>query len=31
MKLNPDGWSVAGCTIIYAPRGQAGEGAYARL
>lgn len=29
MKLNPDGYSVAGCTIIYAPRGQAGE--YAKL
>lgn len=27
--LNPDGVSVRGCTIIYAPRGQAGE--YARL
>lgn len=27
--LNPDGWSVAGCSIIYAPRGQAGE--YAKL
>lgn len=24
-KLNPDGVSVAGCSIIYAPRGQAGE------
>lgn len=24
-KLNPDGISVAGCSIIYAPRGQAGE------
>ena len=29
MKINPNGWSVAGCTIIYAPRGQAGE--YAKL
>ncbi len=29
MKINPDGWSVAGCNIIYAPRGQAGE--YAKL
>jgi len=28
-KINPDGWSVAGCSIIYAPRGQAGE--YAKL
>lgn len=27
--INPDGWSVAGCSIIYAPRGQAGE--YAKL
>ncbi len=27
--LNPDGWSVKGCNIIYAPRGQAGE--YAKL
>lgn len=27
--LNPDGWSVAGCSIVYAPRGQAGE--YAKL
>lgn len=27
--VNPDGWSVAGCSIIYAPRGQAGE--YAKL
>ncbi|MCO5191009.1 MAG: radical SAM protein [Anaerolineae bacterium] len=27
--LNPDGWSVKGCSIIYAPRGQAGE--YAKL
>lgn len=27
--LNPDGWSVKGCTIIYAPRGQAGE--YSKL
>ncbi len=24
-RLNPDGVSVAGCSIIYAPRGQAGE------
>jgi len=24
-ELNPDGWSVKGCSIIYAPRGQAGE------
>ena len=29
IKLNPDGWSVAGCHIIYAPRGQAGE--YSKL
>ena len=28
-KINDDGWSVAGCSIIYAPRGQAGE--YAKL
>lgn len=28
-ELNPDGWSVAGCSYIYAPRGQAGE--YAKL
>lgn len=28
-KLNDDGVSVAGCSIIYAPRGQAGE--YAQL
>ncbi len=28
-KLNEDGVSVAGCSIIYGPRGQAGE--YARL
>lgn len=28
-KINPDGWSIAGCNIIYAPRGQAGE--YAKL
>lgn len=28
-RLNDDGWSVAGCSIIYAPRGQAGE--YAKL
>ena len=27
--INPDGWSVAGCSYIYAPRGQAGE--YAKL
>lgn len=27
--MNPDGWSVSGCSIIYAPRGQAGE--YAKL
>lgn len=27
--MNDDGWSVAGCSIIYAPRGQAGE--YAKL
>jgi DNA repair photolyase len=27
--LNPNGWSVQGCTIIYAPRGQAGE--YSKL
>lgn len=27
--LNPDGWSVKGCAIIYAPRGQAGE--YSKL
>lgn len=27
--INPDGWSVAGCSIVYAPRGQAGE--YAKL
>jgi len=27
--INPDGWSVAGCGHIYAPRGQAGE--YAKL
>lgn len=25
VKLNPDGVSVAGCSIIYAPKGQAGE------
>ncbi|HEV8466077.1 MAG TPA: radical SAM protein [Pseudolabrys sp.] len=25
VTLNPDGVSVAGCSIIYAPRGQAGE------
>lgn len=24
-KINPDGVSVAGCSMIYAPRGQAGE------
>src|ERR1700742_3423056 len=23
--INPDGFSVKGCSIIYAPRGQAGE------
>lgn len=28
-KLNDNGWSVKGCSIIYAPRGQAGE--YAKL
>lgn len=28
-QLNDDGWSVKGCSIIYAPRGQAGE--YAKL
>lgn len=28
-KLEDNGWSVAGCSIIYAPRGQAGE--YAKL
>ena len=27
--LNEDGWSVKGCSIIYAPRGQAGE--YSKL
>lgn len=27
--VNPDGFSVAGCSIIYAPKGQAGE--YAKL
>lgn len=27
--LNEDGWSVKGCSMIYAPRGQAGE--YAKL
>lgn len=27
--LNPDGWSVKGCSIIYAPRGQASE--YSKL
>ena len=27
--VNPDGWSVKGCSYIYAPRGQAGE--YAKL
>lgn len=27
--VNPDGWSVKGCSHIYAPRGQAGE--YAKL
>ena len=29
MSLNPDGYSVKGCSIIYAPAGQAGE--YAKL
>jgi DNA repair photolyase len=29
MTLNPDGYSIKGCSIIYAPKGQAGE--YARL
>lgn len=29
MTLNADGWSVKGCSIIYAPSGQAGE--YAKL
>lgn len=28
-QLNDDGWSVKNCSIIYAPRGQAGE--YAKL
>lgn len=28
-EMNEDGWSVKGCSIIYAPRGQAGE--YAKL
>jgi len=28
-QLNTDGWSIKGCSIIYAPRGQAGE--YAKL
>jgi len=28
-ELNPDGYSIKGCSIIYAPSGQAGE--YARL
>ena len=27
--INQDGWSVKGCSYIYAPRGQAGE--YAKL
>jgi DNA repair photolyase len=27
--VNPDGYSIKGCTIIYAPKGQAGE--YAKL
>lgn len=27
--VDPNGWSVAGCSIVYAPRGQAGE--YAKL
>lgn len=29
IELNPDGYSIKGCSIIYAPKGQAGE--YARL
>jgi DNA repair photolyase len=29
MQLNDDGYSVKGCSYIYAPKGQAGE--YARL
>jgi DNA repair photolyase len=29
ITLNPDGYSIKGCTYIYAPKGQAGE--YARL
>jgi len=29
IQLNDDGWSVKGCSIIYAPSGQAGE--YAKL
>lgn len=29
LQLNPDGFSVAGCTYIYAPKGQAGE--YSKL
>lgn len=29
LTMNPDGWSVKGCSIIYAPRGQAGE--YSKL
>ena len=29
LTVNLDGWSIAGCSIIYAPRGQAGE--YAKL
>ena len=29
MTLESNGWSVQGCSIIYAPRGQAGE--YAKL
>lgn len=29
MALEPSGWSVAGCSMIYAPRGQAGE--YSKL
>jgi DNA repair photolyase len=28
-KINADGWSIAGCSYIYAPAGQAGE--YAKL
>lgn len=29
IELNPDGYSIKGCTIIYAPKGQAGE--YSKL